>query len=918
MRFEFAWIWLLAPLLLAYAWWLSRRSYAQLEPRSRWISLFARLCVLLLLVAAASRPAWQTRSTVKHVVFALDVSRSVTSDNVDAMLADVDRLSHEAFAAGDARVSVVAFGQDASLVVHGQSKWNGWDAALSDKLRYAKSLPGLYADRTRLISANNDKAATADGLDKLQRHIAEVEQFRDRVAGQRTDVESGLRLALNCGSAGEQSVIYLFTDGNFNQGRWQQAWSAAGANTTPIHTVALDKPQPPEVAAADLALPSNVRVNQGFSADLRIASTVDTKAEMHVFKDGYAEPPREIELKRGENQFKIPGLFFREKGMHAVEVSLRPTADTELANNTIRSLVVVPGEARVLYVDADEKQAPYLKSALELEGMNVEPRPASGVPQSLSELLSFDAFILCNVPADRMSLSQMQMIRTYVQDFGGGFIMLGGDESFGLGGYYNTPIEEILPVRMPIQKDMLRPSLALMLVIDKSGSMDGVKIQLAKRAAISSAEAINPRDLIGVIGFDSESRVLLELTPAADRSTINSHIATLDAGGGTFLYPGLDDAHRRLSESNARRKHVIVLSDGQTEGSGYEEQASTMAADGITISTVGIGDGADMNLLDAIAVAAGGRSYFTNDFYSIPQIFTREALRASRNMLVERMVQPVAVGSDPATDEIDTTDLPVLTGYVATTAKPAANMILTTDTGDPLLAKWRYGLGRTAAFTSEPKPRWAEDWLEWDDFAKFWSQLVRSVTSSDQRAELSVECSHNPLGAGVRLVADVRDASNAFADATSELSLVSANGRSTKVRVERTAPGLFEAILPEITYGADQNFAWRFSTGRAMVDQPRATSRESSESESGLADSQENTTSYGFVYSFSPEFGTLGPAADVLSEIQLRGAGEAMSVGNAKLVLPSAYRTDTRELWPALLIAALLLVPIDILIRRVG
>src|SRR6185295_5399962 len=162
-----------------------------------------------------------------------------------------------------------------------------------------------------------------------------------------------------------------------------------------------------------------------------------------------------------------------------------------------------------------------------LEGIQVESRPVSGVPQSLAGLLGFDALILSNVPADRLSAPQMQAIKAYVQDFGGGFLMLGGDQSFGLGGYYGTPVEEVLPVRMPIQKDMNRPSLAIVLVIDKSGSMEGVKIQLAKRAALATAEVINPRDQIGVVGFDSEAQVLLELTSAGDRGTITDAVSSL-------------------------------------------------------------------------------------------------------------------------------------------------------------------------------------------------------------------------------------------------------------------------------------------------------------------------------------------------------------------------------------------------------
>ncbi len=899
MRFEAPWLWLIVPPLALYLAWLTRRSYAQLVPAARWGSLALRALVLVCLIGAITRPAYFSSLNHHHVVFALDVSRSVSADNLDAAMADIDRVAKEAMKShGDARVSVIAFGREPAMVVRSVSAWSEWPAEVREKVQYEQTLEALHARRTKLISEAGDAAAKERA--DVEKQIADLESFRDKTAGDYTDAEAALRLALNCGETAERRTVYFYSDGNFNHGDWERMTRVPGDGSTVIHTVVMNRPAPPEVAVGDVALPPSVRVNQGFTADIQVTSSVETPAKLVVFKDGFSVQETDVTLKPGDNRFKTPGLFFRDKGFHTVEATIRAQQDTQLKNNTARSIVVVPGEARVLYVDSDEAQMPYLKSALELEGMSVDARPVGGVPQTLSDLLSFDVFVLSNVPADRLSYRQMQMIRTYVQDFGGGFVMLGGTESFGLGGYYNTPVEEILPVRMPIQKDMTRPSLALMLVIDKSGSMSGVKIELAKRASIATSEAINPRDLIGLIGFDGEARVLLELTPAADRQTVGMQIANLEAGGGTFLYPALEEAHNRLVQSDAQKKHVIVLSDGQTQGFGYEDKVGAMSSDGITLSAIGIGEGADMKLMESIAMAGGGRAYFTNDFYTIPQIFTREALRATNSMLVERLVQPVAVDEDVCLDEIDTDELPLLSGYVATTMKPTSTLIIASDSGDPLLAKWRFGLGRTAAFTSETKPRWAEDWIQWHDFAKFWSQLVRSVAGEDLSKTIAIESSHTLRDDGVRLTADVRTPSGEFVtDARLELTSIDAAGRSQKVPVTRTGPGLFEATLPDFEFGKERQLIWRAAAGDS-------------------ADPDSPTTPYGFVYSFSPEYRTLAANDDALAAIARQNRGQAMQVGSAALVLSENAATSWRPMWSVLVIIALLLAPLDILVRRLG
>jgi Ca-activated chloride channel family protein len=891
MHLESPWFWAALPLLLAWVWWNARRSYAQLSPSARVGSTAIRAVVLVCLLAALSRPILDRATSGQHLYFLLDVSRSIGKENLSAGIAEIERLASEP-SGGKHRITVIGFGRQPRILVNAAKSWNGLEQSIREQLLHETSLPELNSEAAKLLAA----AAPEEEVRRLRSRIDAVQEFQNAVAGDHTDAAAALRLALSSGELHEAKTIFLLTDANFTRGEWRDAIASAASQGHDIRAIALDKQTPPEAAAVDLTLPRSVRINQGFTADLRIASTVEGAAKVVLYKDGVSAGEFPLTLKAGDNTLPIPGLYFRDKGFHTIEAVVRAERDTRVENNSVRSLAIVPGELRVLYVDSEEAQQSYLTSALALEGIQVDARPASGVPQSLTELLNYDTFILSNTPADRLSQRQMQMIRAYVQEFGGGFIMLGGDQSFGLGGYFGTPVEEVLPVRMPIQKELNRPSLAIILVIDKSGSMEGVKIQLAKRAAIATGDAINPRDQIGVVGFDSDARTILELTPAGDKATISAQIGTLEAGGGTFLYPALEIAHEQLQGSNARKKHIIILSDGQTQGFGYADIAQMMASEGITVSTVGIGEGADMRLMEEIAGAGAGRSYFTDDFYSIPQIFTREALRASNSMLVERLVIPTSIDDDESLKEIDAEELPPLAGYVATTPREAAKTIIISDSGDPILAKWRTGLGRAAAFTSDTKLRWAEDWIRWPEFAKFWAQLVRSVAGQDVSQELSLELAQEVRGDRVRLTADIRTAAGDFVSgAAPELAQHDPQSGTSRVAVDPEAPGLFAATVPLGNYGKTQQFAWKLADEREPLVVP-----------------------FGFIHSYSPEFRTLGPSRETLAELAERCGRPATSVGSTPLELSTRTSLRRISLWPYLLSCALLLAPLDILRRRLS
>src|SRR2546430_13243792 len=335
----------------------------------------------------------------------------------------------------------------------------------------------------------------------------------------------------------------------------------------------------------------------------------------------------------------------------------------------------------------------------------------------------------------------MTMIRDYVRDQGGGLIMVGGEESFGLGGYYRTPIEEALPVTMEVKQKVEIPSLAVVLSIDRSGSMamttddKATKLDIAKEASHLVVDLLDDRNEVGVMSWDTEFIWDVAMRSVRDKAAIHHAIATIKAGGGTDGYPALKESYAVLFERPALLKHVIFLSDGQMTRGDFQGLLRRMSKDKITVSTVAIGKDADVQLMVDIAKWGKGRFYCTEDSQTIPRIFTLETQLASNASLVEQPFKPqLTSASHEAMQDIHWKSSQPLGGSVATTLRPTAELVLMSHQEDPVLATWRFGLGRAAAFTSDAKAKWAVLWLRWRDFNKFWAQMTRWTLRSGSRS----------------------------------------------------------------------------------------------------------------------------------------------------------------------------------------
>ncbi|MFQ5848223.1 MAG: VWA domain-containing protein [Candidatus Methylomirabilales bacterium] len=560
--------------------------------------------------------------------------------------------------------------------------------------------------------------------------------------GEGTELAGALEAALFTLPSAGQSRIVLLSDGHDSRGKVLSEIIAARERGVEVHALPLGVWREGEVLLGRLSLPREVKEGEAFVLRVIVMSAAESTGRITLSRNGKFLGAQTVRLAAGKNVFAYQQTV-RKGGFHVFQASIDAPGDVIEANNRALGVVAVRGRPRVLYAEKDREQARHLLKVLRAQKMAVDLVGPGRIPRDLRTLLSYDTVILSNVSALRLSRAQMELLRKYVRDHGGGLLMLGGEESFGLGGYYHTPVEESLPVTMEARQRLEVPSLAVALVIDRSGSMDTgagrfTKLELAKEAAQLVVELLDRRSEVGVLAFDTAPSWVVPIQPVVDREHLRYEIATIKSGGGTDVFPAVKEAYQRLFQREARLKHLILLSDGQSAAGDFASLTRRMARDGITVSTVAIGRDADTRLLTDISRWGRGRYYYSDDAQSLPRIFALEAQLASKSAVVEEPFLPVVTAPlHEIVQQIDWRTAPPLGGHVATTARPTAELLLASPQGDPLLAVWRYGLGRSAAFTSDAKARWGVLWLKWKGFPRLFAQLVRWTLRRGQQQELT-------------------------------------------------------------------------------------------------------------------------------------------------------------------------------------
>ncbi|MBI3651100.1 MAG: VWA domain-containing protein [Acidobacteria bacterium] len=875
---------LLLLLLIPAAIYLARHSLANLSRRRAAWSTGIRILILLLLVLALAGLRLRATAHDLALLFLVDVSASVAPDQQKDILAFINAEMQRA--APRDYVGVIAFGRDAVVEVAPTRK-----EILGDwQLKEISSAPS-----------------------------------RDY-----TDIAGALKLASALVPEDAVGRLVLISDGNENlenaiaEARLLKA-EAIEVHTRALNTVNDGSHQQGEIAVRELLAPQQLAEGEAFELKATIDSTVDTDAKLRIFRNDTLIAERPVQLAaNGENVFILPERNDR-KGFYTYRAEIEALqADSFVQNNSREAFTLVEGKPKLLYVTGDSQPSAALLRVF-AEG-NFVVDTSHVAPTSLAGFQDYDLVVFDNLPATQLTREQMKMAQAYARDLGGGFLMIGGEQSFGPGGYYKTPIAEMLPVSLDIRQKKHFPALALVLVIDKSGSMAEIqsggrsKMELAQEAASTAVDFLSERDSVGVLAFDSEAQTVAEITKVEDKKKIIKEILSIQAVGGTAMYPGIRQAYQWLQASDAQIKHIIVLSDGQSEPGDFAGIAKAVSAAGMTLSTIAVGRDADVRGMKMIADLGGGRFYATDRAETLPQIFTREAFLASRSTIIEEPFQPRLVRATQATNGIDWTGAPQLNGYVGTAERDAANSpaitALLSDKDDPVYAVWQYGLGRVAAFTSDAKARWAVNWMNWSGFGQFWTQVLRDTLRREGSNELQPRVEIN-AGKGHVVVEALRADGSFKNNLRLQAHIVAPDFSTSEVTLEQSASGRYEGDFEAVTRGA-----YLVSVNEA----------------GGLT-----APITGSVNSYSPEFSITSADANLLAQISevtggsvLNGnaandnssnstppnsssdaANPSASTGKAKLFDHRTEKTTPREIFATLLLLAVLLLPVDVGLRRV-
>ncbi len=706
-----------------------------------------------------------------------------------------------------------------------------------------------------------------------------------------TDLSAGLRLAAAIMPADTQKHIVLLTDGQQNLGDALQEAQLLQQEGIRLDVVPIPSATGPDARVDNLEAPSQLHTNEHFTMHVQVYSSVRQTGTLRIFLDQSVIIQQAIPLLAGEQDLSFT-LSAPPPGFHTYRVTLDAPQDSILQNDEASAFVNVLGPPQVLLIEGTRGNGVNIANALKATKINVVVGTPNDVPISLEGLAPYSSVILVDVPAVDLGNARMQTLQSFVRDLGRGLVVSGGQNSYGLGNYSGTPLEETLPVTMDIPQHKDTPNIAVVLIIESLEAP--LPVNISKEAAKGVINLLTPNDQVGIsAGYGSLAIAMQHVT---DKAAINKAIDGMDPTDPGSYNPDLINAEQVLQKTNAKIKHVILLGDGDAFDN-YASQVTKMARENITVSTVATNsaDYQELGTMINIATWGKGRFYRADDPSIVPQVLLKETERAARRTIINEPFTPAVVGTPPILSGLK--GFPELDGYVSTTPKPAAQVVLVSHRDDPVLAVWQYGLGRVAAWTSDALGLWTSHWLQWNQAAQWWANLV---TWTLPAADSSMNISGKVINGSGQITVDL-PATTTGGQQQVQAHIIAPDRSQQTIDLQPTAPQEWQGSFSASPVGVYVfQVTWQGITGNGAPSKLTATT--------------------GMVVPYSPEFRTRGTDMPFLQLLAQDGGGALLGPNDSTKAFTQNLLpvTEALPITFLLLVLAALLLPIDIAARRLS
>lgn len=730
---------ILLPLLLGILL-VSGRWFRMKQKFRKRVIMVLNAIVISSLVLALCGIHIQKNTNVETTIFLLDISDSVSTSKKE-----VAEFVNEALKGcpKDGKIGIVAFGQDTKV-----------EQFISNKMTF--------------------------------------QGFQTTPVTTATNLEKAVQAAMSMYGENTGKRLVIVSDGKENEGNLSNMVYTLTGNQVDVRVRKIESEIGKEVYIDGVQVSETVKIGDKFNVEVTVQSNVKTSARLSLYQGSSLKKQQTVELQTGKNTFIFQDTQ-TEEGLKTYRAVIEPADDNQILNNEYTAFTQAEQSEKILLIEGKGGQAEEFTKLLNAINVRYDRVSAKAAPGALNEMMEYKAMVTLDVFAADLTEGFLDNLEAYVKDYGGGFITIGGENSYALGGYKNTSIEKVLPVTMSLEGEKQVPSMSTIYVIDHSSSMSEGRgmssLELAKEAAIAALENMREIDEVGVLAFDDGYSWVSKVQPLTDIEAIQEKIDGITIGGGTSIYPAVKEAYEAIRKSKGELKHIVVLSDGE-DGFPYSQYLDILNAMGkekITLSTVAVGDGANHVLMSQLAESGNGRCYTSKSGEDLPRIFAQEVFLSTKSYLNNREFTPVLRQKGKILGGVVEEGIPSLLGYIATTAKDLATVHLESDTGEPILASWQYGLGKTIAFTSDGENKWTGKFASWDKYGVLWKNMIEYVTKEDAEQDGKVEVEQSGSGAHIRYTTDTYGK-----DSKVQVVYTDEEGKQQTVDLEATGAGKFE------------------------------------------------------------------------------------------------------------------------------